>query len=82
MLAKAEALARQVDDDGLPHAGHVIGQRRAQGGGQHVDRAIGKSLPRSSLHHRMAAHEIADPHIGDDEDAADRQRRQRNAPAL
>ena len=63
----AEAAARQVDDDRLSDAGHVIGERRAQRAADDVDRPVGR-LRAQQLHHRMAAHEIPDPDIGDDQD--------------
>ena len=63
----AEAPARQVGDDRLPHARHVVGERRAQRAADDVDRPLGR-LRAQQLHHRMAAHEIPDPDIGDDQD--------------
>ena len=70
----AQAPPRQVGDDRLAHPRHVIGERRAQAATDHVDRALGIQRPQH-LHHRMAAHEIADPDIGYDQDRLVRWRR-------
>ena len=61
--------ARQVPDDAGAHARHVIDQRGAQGGGQEVDGPVRPALLQHP-HDRVAAHEIADPHIGNDQDRA------------
>ena len=39
------------------------------GGGEEIDRPVGEARFQE-LHHRMAAHEIADPHVRDDQDRA------------
>ena len=67
MERPGEALARQVEHDPLAHAGHVVEERRDHGGGQHVDRPVREALLEEP-HHRVAAHEIADPHVGHDQD--------------
>jgi hypothetical protein len=66
MLGEGEALARQVDHDGLAHARHVVGQRRAEAGREDIDRTLRKPCV-EQLHDRMAADEIADPHVGHDQ---------------
>ena len=67
LLGHRQPAARQVPDDAGAHARHIIDQRRAQGGGQQVDRPVGPALLQHP-HHAMAAHEVADPHIGNDQD--------------
>ncbi len=59
-------------DDAFAHARHVIEQRGAERGGQKVDRPVRASAP-AAASPPNAAHEIADPHIGDDQDRARRQ---------
>ena len=48
-------------------AGHIIDQRGAQGGDQQIDRPVRPALLQDP-HHGVAADEVADPHIGDDQD--------------
>ena len=67
LLGQRKPAAGQVPDDPGADARHVIDQRRAQGGHQQVDRAVRPALLQDP-HHRMAADEIADPHIGNDQD--------------
>jgi hypothetical protein len=62
MLLIGEALARQIDHDGLPQLGHVVGKRRAQAGRKHIHRARGEA-GLQQFHDTMAAHEIANPHV-------------------
>jgi hypothetical protein len=59
--------ARQVEDDARPDTGHIVHQRRAERGDQEVDRAIRPALFQDP-HHGMAADEIPNPHIGNDQD--------------
>jgi hypothetical protein len=59
--------ARNVEGDRLSHARHEGGQRRGQLGGQHIHWPARK--PRvEQTHDRVAANEVADPHIGHDQD--------------
>ena len=67
LQCEAEAPPRQVDDDRLAHARHVVGQGRAQRAADDIHRPVGR-LRAQQLHDRMAADEIADPDIGDDQD--------------
>ncbi len=48
-------------------ARHVIDQRRAEGGHQQIDGAVRPALLEDT-HNGMAADEVADPHIGHDQD--------------
>ena len=48
-------------------AGHVIDQRGAQRGHQQIDRPVRPALFQDP-HHGVAADEVADPHIGNDQD--------------
>ena len=64
---QGEALARQVEHDAVADAGHVVEEGRHHGRGQHVDRAAREPLIEEA-DHAVAAHEIADPHIGHDQD--------------
>jgi hypothetical protein len=57
--------ARQVSDDCSADSGHVVGERRAQGAADDIDRPIG-ILRAQQFDDRMAADEIADPHERDD----------------
>jgi hypothetical protein len=66
MVAQGEALAGQVGDDALAHARHVIEQRCDHRGRQDVDRGVWKSLFQQ-LNDGMAANEVANPHVRDDE---------------
>jgi hypothetical protein len=67
LLGKRQPAARQVGDNRLPDARHVVGKRRTERRRQEIDRPIGKALAQH-LHHRMAADEVADPHIRHDQD--------------
>jgi hypothetical protein len=62
---KTDALAREVYDNGFAQAGHVVGQRSAQGGRKDIHLAFRKASAQK-LHDRMAAHKIANPHVGND----------------
>src|SRR5262249_14411037 len=66
MLAQGETLARQVGDDALAHARHIVEQRRDHRGRQDVDRGAWKSLLQQ-LNDGVAANEVADPHVGYDQ---------------
>jgi hypothetical protein len=66
VLGVGKALARKVDDDGLPQFGHVVGERRAERGREDVHGA-GRKSGFQKLHDRVAAHEVADPHVRDDQ---------------
>ena len=68
--AKARRLRGRSHDDALAHARHVVEQRRdhsawsARRPGGCGKRAL------QQLDHRVAAHEIADPHVGHEQDRA------------
>ena len=66
MVAQGETLARQVSDDTLAHAGHVVEQRCDHRGRQDIDRGTWKSLFQQ-LNDGMAANEVANPHVRDNE---------------
>src|SRR5262249_7656237 len=66
MLAQGETLSRQVDDDALAHARHIVEQRRDHRGRQDVDRGGWQSLVQQ-LNDAWAANEVADPHVGYDQ---------------
>ena len=59
--------AWQVRNDPRADARHVIDQGRAERGDQQVDRPV-RPARLEHAHHRMAADEVADPHIGNDQD--------------
>ena len=67
LFGQRKPAARQVPDDPRADAGHVIDQRCAQGGHQQIDRPVRPALLQHP-HDRVAADEIADPHIGNDQD--------------
>ena len=67
LLGHRQPAARQVPDDAGADAGHIIDQRGAQGGGQEIDGPVRPALLQHA-HHGVAADEIADPHIGNDQD--------------
>jgi hypothetical protein len=66
MVAQGEALAGQVSNDALAHAWHVVEQRCDHRGRQDIDRGAWKSLFQQ-LNDGMAANEVANPHVRDDE---------------
>ena len=59
----------QWPPDPGPHTRHVIDQRRAEGRHQQVDRPVRPALLQHP-DHAMAADEVANPHIGNDQDRA------------
>ncbi len=67
VFGEGQAIARQVADDPFAHARHVVEQRRGRFGGEQVDRAVGFARL-DEPHDRMATHEVAEPHVRDDED--------------
>ena len=67
MLTQGQAPAGQVGHNRLAHSRHVIEQRRDQGSCQNVDSPGGDPLLQQP-HDRVAAHEIADPHVRHDQD--------------
>ena len=69
LLGKREASAREVHHNGLAQPRHVVGQRRAQGGRQHVNRPR-RETRLQEFHDRVAAHEVADPHVRHDQNRA------------
>jgi hypothetical protein len=66
MLAQRELLAGEIDDYALAYPRHVVEERRHHRGCQHVDRP-GREALMQQLHDRVAANEIADPHVGHDQ---------------
>ena len=62
----ARGISRAIDD-ACAHAGHIIHQRGTQGGCQEVDGPVRPALPQDA-DYGVAAHEVADPHIGHDQD--------------
>ena len=57
----------QVPDDAGAHARHVIDQWGAERRRQQIDRPVRPALVQDA-DDGMAADEVADPHIGDDQD--------------
>ena len=53
------------------NSGHVVDQRCHHRAGQQVDRPVGKTVAQEP-NDRVAANEVADPGIGDDQDRASR----------
>src|SRR5262249_47937419 len=66
-VGERELPGRQVADDALAHAGHVVEVRRRPGGREHVDGTVGKAGI-EQLDRRMPAHVVADPEVRNDED--------------
>ena len=64
---KRQELSGQVEYDAPADAWHVVNERRNHCRGQHIDRPPGKSLAQQA-NDRVTAHEVADPHVGDDKD--------------
>jgi hypothetical protein len=67
VLGKREALSGKVEHEALADPRHVVDKRRHRPGGQHVDRSLGKTLAQHA-NDRVAADEVADPHVGHDKD--------------
>lgn len=67
LLGQRQPAARQVEHDPGANIGHIIDQRGAKPGCQKVDRPVRPALAEHP-DHGVAAHEIADPNIGHDED--------------
>jgi hypothetical protein len=66
ITCQRQASPRQIEHHCLANARHVIGQRRTQGRAEDVDCEV-RVLGVQHFHHRVAAHEIADPHIRNDQ---------------
>ena len=69
MLIEGETPAREVPDDPLAQARHVFDQRRIVARCQDIDRPARKALVQEA-DDGMAANEIADPLVGDQENRA------------
>src|SRR5262249_466292 len=66
MVAQGEMFARQVSDDPLAHAWHVVEQRCDHRSGQDINRGGWKSLLQQ-LNDGVAANEVANPHVRDNQ---------------
>ena len=67
LLAERQPLPWHVPDDALADPRHVVDERGAERGGEHVHRPVGKP-PAQELNHGVAADEVADPHVRHQQD--------------